>query len=88
MSCFKGLKHVLLLSRPPLELLAPIGKLLRARMCLGRDCGAFPRANGLGFDLGSGQCDALIQLRVIGNFTLHAFTFGYKEFSHLLDFGH
>jgi hypothetical protein len=50
-------------------------------MCLASDCGAFPRANGLGFDLGSGQCHPLIQLRVIGNFTLHAFTFGYKEFS-------
>jgi hypothetical protein len=50
-------------------------------MCLASDCGAPPRANRLGFDLGSGQGDALIQLRVIGNFTLHAFTFGYKEFS-------
>jgi hypothetical protein len=57
-------------------------------MRLGSDCGAFPRANGFGFDLGSGQCDALIQLRVIGNFPLHAFTLGYKEFSHFLDFGH
>jgi hypothetical protein len=73
---------------PPLEPLAPVKKLFRARMCLASDCGALPRANRLGFDLGSGQGDALIQLRVIGNFTLHAFTFGYKEFSHLLDFGH
>jgi hypothetical protein len=46
--------------------------MLRARMFLASDF--FPRANGLGFDLGSGHCDALIQLRVIGNFTLHAFT--------------
>jgi len=45
-------------------------------MCLASDCGAFPRANGLGFGLGCGQCDALIQLCVISNFMLHAFTFG------------
>ena len=80
----------LLLSRPPFEFLATVGKLLRARtiISVASDRGAFPRAYSLGFDFGRRQCDVLIELRVIDNFALHALTFGSQEFSHLLDFNH
>src|SRR5262249_39638258 len=89
-SCFKGpvLTHVLLLSRPPFEFLATVGKLFCVRMCVASDHGALPGAYSLGFDFGCLQYDFLIHLRVVDNSSLHALPFGSQEFSHLLDFGH